>query len=149
MKEPFPFPAQIVVTRELDPEERTRLRALSEKLDEKDIQNLLTYTNRLTGKAEREMADSVLDVSVKANKQIIKKLMGDEFMCNALMEIMEPKIKEIMEPKMEEMRKEGLREGRIQGIIEALRDLEHSDSEIKSILIKQYSLTEDEINNYL
>ena len=63
--------------------------------------------------------------------------MGDEFMCNALMEIMEPKIKEIMEPKMEEMRKEGLREGRIQGIIEALRDLEHSDSEIKSILIKE------------
>ncbi len=149
MKGPFPFPAQIVVTRELDPKEHTWLRALSGKLDEKDIQNLLTYTNRLTGKAEREMADSVLDVSVKANKQIIKKLMGDEFMCNALMEIMEPKIKEIMEPKMEEMRKEGLREGRIQGIIEALRDLEHSDSEIKSILIKQYSLTEDEINNYL
>ena len=107
------------------------------------------------------MADSVLEVSVKANKQIINKLMGDENMCNALMEIMEPKIKELMEPKMEEIRKEsqlqglregrreGLKEGRIQGIIEALRDLKHSDSEIKSILIKQYSLTEEELNNFL
>ncbi|MCI8731431.1 MAG: hypothetical protein HFH57_09915 [Lachnospiraceae bacterium] len=83
------------------------------------------------------MADSVLEVSVNANKQIIKKLMGDEAMCNALMEI--------MEPKMEERRKEG----RIQGIVEVLRNLKHSDSEIKSILIKQYNLTEDEINNFL
>ncbi len=185
IKGPFPFPAQIIVTRELDPKEHTWLRALSGKLDEKDIENLLANTNRLTGKAEREMADSVLEVSVKANKQIIKKLMGDENMCNALMEIMEPKIKELMEPKMEEIRKEsqleglregrreglkegrreglkegrkegrkeglkeGLKEGRIQGIIEALRDLKHSDSEIKSILIKQYSLTEEELNNFL
>lgn len=173
IKGPFPFPAQIIVTRELDTKDHMWLRALSEKLDVKDIQNLLANTNRLTGKIEREMAESVLEVSVKANKQIIKKLMGDEAMCNALMEIMEPKIKEIMEPKMEEIRKEsqlqglregrkeglkeglkegrkeGLKEGRIQGIIEALRDLKHSDFEIKSILIKQYRLTEDEINNFL
>lgn len=32
---------------------------------------------------------------------------------------------------------------------ESFRDLKHSDSEIKSVLIKQYSLTEDEINNFL
>ena len=115
------------------------------KLDEKGIRNLLAYTKRLTGKDERGMADSVLKVSVNANKQIIKQLMGDEAMCNVLMEIMEPKIKEMMEPKMEEIRKEG----RIQGIVEVLRNLKHSDSEIKSILIKQYNLTEDEINNFL
>ena len=83
------------------------------------------------------MADSVLKVSVNANKQIIKQLMGDEAMCNVLMEM--------MEPKMEEIRKEG----RIQGIVEVLRNLKHSDSEIKSILIKQYNFTEDEINNFL
>ncbi len=107
------------------------------KLDEKGIRNLLAYTKRLTGKDERGMADSVLKVSVNANKQIIKQLMGDEAMCNVLMEM--------MEPKMEEIRKEG----RIQGIVEVLRNLKHSDAEIKSILIKQYNLTEDEINNFL
>ena len=107
------------------------------KLDEKGIRNLLAYTKRLTGKDERGMADSVLKVSVNANKQIIKQLMGDEAMCNGLMEM--------MEPKMEEIRKEG----RIQGIVEVLRNLKHSDAEIKSILIKQYNLTEDEINNFL
>ena len=78
-----------------------------------------------------------MSYAVAIRKQIIKKLMGDEAMCNALMEI--------MEPKMEEIRKEG----RIQGIVEVLRNLKHSDSEIKSILIKQYNLTEDEINNFL
>ncbi len=123
-----PIPSQIIVTRELDPEVHTWLKALSEKLDEKDIRNFLAYTKQLTGKDEKGMADSVSGVRVNTNKQIIKKFIGDEAMCNALMEIMEPKIKEIR------------KESRFQGIIEALRDLKHSDSEIKSILIKQYKL---------
>lgn len=50
-----------------------------------------------------------------------------------------------MEPKIKEIRKES----GIQGIMEAFRNLKHSDFEIKSILIKQYNLTEDEIKNFL
>lgn len=137
IKGPFPFPSQIIATGELDKKTHTWLSALSGKLNEEDIQNLLEHTNQITGKTQREMADSVLEVSVRANRPIIEKLMGDESMCNALMEI--------MEPKMEEVR----REGRIQGIIEALRDLKHTDSQIRAILMNQYRLTENEINNFL
>ena len=44
---------------------------------------------------DRELADSVLQVSVSANKQVVEELRGDENMCQALLEIMEPEINKI------------------------------------------------------
>lgn len=46
----------------------------------------------MTEKADRELADSVLEVSISANRKIVEELIGDESMYEALMEIMEPKI---------------------------------------------------------
>ncbi|MCI9545421.1 MAG: hypothetical protein HFH60_01840 [Lachnospiraceae bacterium] len=43
-----------------------------------------------------------------------------------------------------EARKEG-----IQAIIKALRNLNHDDSEIKSAIMEQYSLTEEKADKYL
>ncbi len=63
IKGPFPFPSQIIATGELDKKTHTWLSALSGKLNEEDIQNLLEHTNQITGKTQREMADSVLEVS--------------------------------------------------------------------------------------
>ena len=51
---------------------------------------LLERINSLTQAFDRELADSVLEVSIKANKQIVGELRGDENMCQALLEIMEP-----------------------------------------------------------
>lgn len=84
------FPTQIVVTRELDKESHIWLKALSERLEKDDIRNLLEGVNRLTEKVDKELADSVLEVSIGANKQVIEELIGDDSMCQALMEIMEP-----------------------------------------------------------
>lgn len=54
-------------------------------------------TNSLTQKHDRELADSVLEVSVKANMKVVEELRGDEGMCQALLEIMEPEINEIVD----------------------------------------------------
>ncbi len=40
----------------------------------------------------KELADSVLEVSIRANWEIIKELRRNENMCQALLEIMEPEI---------------------------------------------------------
>lgn len=138
---PFPFPAQIIATRELDKKSHTWLKALSQKLDKADIQNLLDEISQITEKNDKEMASAVLEVSIEANRQMIEKLMGDDSMFETLMEIMEPKIDEI--------RKEERKEGRIQGTIETLRHLKHEDHEIKSIIMEQYQLTEEEAAGYL
>ena len=47
-------------------------------------------------KLERELADAVLEVSVRANQEIVEELKGDESMCQALLEIMEPEINKIV-----------------------------------------------------
>ena len=112
------FPMQIVVTKELDWSSHIWLGALSDRLKKQNMVELLENINRISGKADRELADSVLQVSVEANKQIVEELMGDENMCEALMEIMEPQL--LLREKKGEKRA-------IQVAVEALRDIGQED----------------------
>lgn len=91
------FPTQIIVTEELDEESHTWLKALSDKLRKEQLKALLERTDGLTQKLDRELADAVLEVSIRANKEIVEELRGDERMCQALLEIMEPEIHKITE----------------------------------------------------
>lgn len=138
---PFPFPVQIIATGELEKSAHTWLRALSKKLDRGSLQDLLEKISQMTEKNDREMADSVLEVSIGANRQLIEGLIGDDDMYETLMEIMEPRI--------EEIRSAERKEGRIQGTIETLRRLKHRDIEIRSVIMEQYQLTEEEASGYL
>ena len=106
---------------------------------------LLERAGRLSGKADQEFADSVLEVSIGANKQVIKELMGDDSMCQALMEIMEPQLL----LRDNEVRKEGRKEGKIEGTVETMRDFGRGDGEIKEMIMQKYSLTEKEAQMYL
>ena len=104
--------------------------------------------NQITEKNDREMANSVLEVSIGANKHMIEELMGDDIMFETLMEIMEPKINEIRKGDVEKGIQKGRREG-IQGTIAVLRKLNYGNEEIKSMIIEQYTLSEDEATIYL
>ena len=86
------------------------------------------------------MANSILEVSIEANQQMVEGLRGDDSMFETLMEIMEPRIDEIRKKE----RKEG-----IQSTKNILRRLKHKDPEIKSEIMKQYQLTEEEASVYL
>lgn len=68
------FPTQIIVTKKLDKKTHIWLRALSGRLDKNDIQNLLEHISQISGKWDKEMANSVLAVSIEANKQAAKNL---------------------------------------------------------------------------
>lgn len=98
----------------------------------------------MSEKADKEFADSFLEVSVGANKQIIEELIGDEDMCNALMEIMEPQL--LLREK--EIRKEGIKEG-IQGTVDTLKEFGHGDLEIKDAIMRRYGLSMEEAEEYL
>ena len=106
----------------------------------------------MTEKTDREMAGSVLEVSIGANKHIVEELMGDDLMFETLMEIMEPRINEIRkidrETALLEGRQAGQKEG-IQGAIEMLRNLQFNDDEIRSEIIRQYDLSDDEAAGFL
>lgn len=142
------FPTQIIVTKELEPDTHIWLRALSDRIEKQDMTKLLERISRLTEKGDRELADSVLEVSVQANKQILEELIGDDSMSQALLEIMEPLIKPQMLLMEEEAEKAGLKKG-IQGTVDVLRDLKHGDIEIKSIIKKKFDLSDEEVAEYL
>lgn len=89
------FPTQIIITGELEKEDHTWLKALSGRLEKQGMRELLDRIYNLTHKFDRELADAVLEVSVKANQAIVEELKGDESMCQALLEIMEPEINKI------------------------------------------------------
>ncbi len=138
------FPTQIIVTRELEQGSHIWLKALSERLGKDDIRNLLDGVNRLTEKMDKEFADSVLEVSIGANKQVVEELIGDESMCQALMEIMEP----VIQLRDQENIEKGIKKG-IQMTIDTLREFGHGDAEIKTAIVRKYNISAEEVEEYL
>ncbi len=138
------FPTQIIVIKELEGKAHKWLKALSGSLKKEDICELLDDRVRMSEKADKEFADSVLEISIGANKQVIEELIGDDDMCHALMEIMEPQL--LLREK--EGRKEGIKEG-IRGAVDTLREFGHGDLEIKNAIIQRYGLSMEEAEEYL
>ena len=73
-------------------------------------------------------------------------------MSQALLDIMKP----IIEPQLRLREEAGLEAGMkvgikkgIQGAVKMLRNLGHSDAEIKKIIQQQYSLSSEEIEEYM
>lgn len=134
------FPTQIVVTNELDRDVHEWLMALSGKLNKEDVLKLLNDRNSLTEKQDRELADSVLEVSIGANSKIVEELLGDESMCETLMEIMEPQI---------QLREKAALKKGIQVTVKSLKDFGISEEDIRKVIIKNYGLSERDVEEYL
>ncbi|MCM1136700.1 MAG: hypothetical protein NC400_14140 [Clostridium sp.] len=135
------FPTQIIVGRELKQGSHTWIKALSDRVQKQEMRELLKKISCLTQRFDRELADSVLEVSIRANKQIMEELRGDNNMCQALLEIMEPEINEI--------RKSEVQKGQIYGAVSMCRDLGLPDDEILRRLQEKYHLSWREAEEYL
>lgn len=138
------FPTQIIVGKELGREGHIWLRALSDKVQKREMRELLEKVSGLTGKLDRELAESVLEVTVNANKQIVEELRGEDSMCQALLEIMGPEIDKIIEDKMQDEARNAIIRA-----VESLRDVGIDNERIKEQLIKHYELTPNEAAMYL
>ncbi len=119
------FPTQIVVTRELGEDIHIWLRALSEKISMQEMEALVEKVRELEGKLNRELADSVLEVSIQANERRMEEWKGEGNMGPALMRVMKTELevfkKEAIQKGMEKGMQEGLQEGMKQGIQEGMQ----------------------------
>ncbi|MDE6220788.1 MAG: hypothetical protein K2G51_10260 [Lachnospiraceae bacterium] len=166
------FPTQIIVTKKLNPAEHIWLTALSAGLGKQQLKKLLEKIETFDSKLDRELADSVLEVTVNANWKIVEELRGDEHMCQALLEIMEPEINKIKETVKEEVTKEVTREVTkevtesvtkevtesvtkqerqkgIRSLVTFLRSSGQEDTEIMNAIIKVYDVSAIEAEGYL
>ncbi len=153
------FPVQLIITKELDREAHIWLKALTEKMEEQEMRRLLEQIQQLGKKQEKEFADSILEVSVKANKKILNEIRGDDQMCQALLELMEPEINEIKRKAEEQGIERGIEKGIEQGIekgleqgirqlIIILQELGYENEMIKTLIMKKYSLSKEKIATY-
>jgi len=149
------FPTQIVVTKELDKASHIWLRALSEKLERQDMEELVGRIRQLSGRQDKEFADSVFQVSIGANQRIMEEMKGDADMNQALLELMEPelrlrdeeKIKEGLQRGLQRGLRQGLQQG-IRGTVDVLSKYGHGKDEIKKIIMEQYGISADEAEGY-
>lgn len=109
------FPTQVVVTEELLKQNHIWLTALTENMQKKDMRNLLEKVDSISQKHDKALADSVLEVAGRVNKELIDELKGEDSMFDILKEIMASDIQEIAEKASEEARIKGEQEGRIKG----------------------------------
>lgn len=144
------FPTQIIVTREMDGNLHPWLNALSGNLGEKDMRAILSRARQCKEAWEKEAADSVLQVCLGANKELAAKMKKeDEDMCQALRELMEP---ELLESRLEGERqgeKKGRKTAERKGILvmaKTLKDLGHSEEEIRRSIMTNYRLSPKELS---
>ena len=138
------FPTQIIVSREMDRKSHTWLKALSGKMKKQDMKELLEKIEAIKLTFDRDLADSVLEVSIRANRHVVDELRGDGSMCQALLEIMEPEINKIKEDAVA-----AAKEDEILCAVKSFRDLGASDIQIKDVLVKNHRLSFAEAEKYL
>ena len=134
--EHLPFPAQIIVTQELEPREHRSLRILSNHAKKEDIEEFLRNVEEMNTPRDRQNVEAVLQVSVKANDELYREIRRDANMCDAL--------RELMKDDQEHARKLGESEGEAKIIINMNRS-GMSPENIASITGKDL----DEINAIL
>ena len=152
------FPAQIIVTNELDKENHCSLRVLTRDADEDDIRLFLTEALSESDQDDRANVDAILQVSVAANMELFERIRRDEKMCQALRELMKDEIaKDFAEGHAQGLR-EGLREGQREGlhkgrIIEAVdiyRDeLGLDEQSIITRISSKFNLSSEQAKTYV
>ena len=100
------FVTQIIVSKDLSKVNQKWLTLLSKDLDKGDVQRIVAQIGALTAESEKNYVDSVLQVTMKENKQIFGQLKEEEKMCQALREFFEPELKEAIKGAEENKRKD-------------------------------------------
>jgi hypothetical protein len=109
------FDTQIVVTGQLREETHSCLRILTRDLQEKDVRTFLTSAEKFESQGDRNNVDSILQVSVKANRPIYETVREDLKMCEAL--------RELMKDEIDAEVAKGMERGLEQGILSSINNL--------------------------
>ena len=88
------FPVQVIVSQRLSKKHQKWLTLLTRKMDKEDMKRAVHQTNALVHKAEKDQADSVMQVVLKENGEVFDLIKEDETMCQALRELMGKEIQE-------------------------------------------------------
>lgn len=138
------FPIQLIITKELEQDKHMWIKALTDKMERADMERLIEKSSEVSSEHERELVESILEVTLKANSSLAEELIGDVKMGEMILKVVQPLILE----KEKKAKIEGIEEGKILGAIEILRSF-NSNDDIKTIIMDKYHLTESDAEKYL
>ena len=97
------IPTQFILTNSLSEDLHTCLRVLSNNASEEDIKRFIEMTSEFTEPIDKQNADSVMNVSINANREVYDKIRRENpFMCQALRELMKEEIQEEKQEAVDE-----------------------------------------------
>lgn len=130
----------IIVTRELDDPNLSAIKAMAYKAEEEDIRRFILESSKYTEKGDKSDADAVLQIIAGANEEMIRKMRGDERMCEAL--------REIMAEDLQNAENKGMDKG-ITGMVNVLKTMGIPDSEIVKNICEQYKMPQSKAKKYV
>ena len=113
---------QIVVGSELEGDEFVPLRVQKENATEDDIRKFIEMCGELREQADKDMADTIIQISISNNKKTYERLKEENDMSRALEELMQDRIT----ARTAESRAEGRAEGRKEERADLLSRLQSS-----------------------
>ena len=84
---PFPFPAQVIVCRQLDPGANAALRILAPNVLESDVKDFLAQADASVEPGFLENVQAVVSVSTLANHELFDKIRGNFTMSQVLLDL--------------------------------------------------------------
>lgn len=142
------FPIQVIITKELEQDKHIWIKALTDQMEKADMESLIEKSSEVSSEYEKELVESILEVTLKANSSLAEKLIGDVKMGEMILKVVQPLILEKERKAKTEGIEEGIEKGKILGAIEILRNFSSND-DIKTIIMDKYHLTEEEAEKYL
>ena len=140
------FPIQIIVTKELSPQENLWLHSLTDDIE--DVQAASKLVHAYEAHHKNILYESVMDIIVRANYHKFEEVDG---MCKALIELMQPyideqiekgieaaekKMKEAERKATEQRIKQGIEQGIVQGIEQGIMQGENRVNQLNNLLMK-------------
>ena len=98
---------QIVVGSELEGDEFVPLRVQKENAREEDIRKFIEMCGELREQVEKDMADTIMQLSISNNEKTYEKLKEEENMSQALEKLMGDRLEKIMEDRIAARVEEG------------------------------------------
>lgn len=131
----FHIPLQIVVTRELPEADNLWLKAIQNNVNEETAKLLVREFGRTDiSEHEKNLIDSVMQVSVSENADLYDNVKEDENMCQALLDLMKPEIDQAVTQAVTQAVDQAKAEGRNELLQYVMNDKHCSEEEAKKII---------------
>ena len=117
---------QIVVGAELEGDEFIPLRVQKVNASEDDIRKFIEMCGELREQAEKDMADTIIQISISNNEKTYERLKEESDMSQALEKLMGDRLEKIMEDRITARVEEGRAEGRREERADLLSRLQSS-----------------------